>query len=104
MERRINFIGMENKYSQWKAMFAITRASLRSITRSPSAVVFTLAFPMIFILVFGFIGGGSFSVDVAVKKDCDKNNPVYYALANVPVIKLDTALSDNDMKSGLEKG
>ncbi len=85
-------------------MFAITRASLRSITRSPSAVVFTLAFPMIFIIVFGFIGGGSFSVDVAVKKDCDKNNPVYQALLNVPVVKLDTSLTEEEMKSDLEKG
>lgn len=85
-------------------MLAITRASLRSITRSPSAVVFTLAFPLIFIIVFGFIGGGVFSVDVAVKKDCDKNNPVYQALLNVPVIRLDTSLSESEMKSSLEKG
>jgi hypothetical protein len=49
-------------------MFAIARASFRSITRSPSAVVFTLAFPLVFILVFGFIGGGGISVHVAVKK------------------------------------
>ena len=41
------------KYSQTKAMLAIAKASLRSIMRSPSAVVFTLAFPLIFILVFG---------------------------------------------------
>ena len=92
------------KYSQLKAMLAITRASLRSITRSPSAVVFTLAFPLIFIIVFGFIGGGSFSVDVAVKKDCDKNNPIYQALLSVPVVKLDTTLTEEEMKSDLEKG
>jgi ABC-2 type transport system permease protein len=94
----------EKKYSQLKAMLAITRASLRSTTRSPSAVVFTLAFPLIFIIVFGFIGGGVFSVDVAVKKDCDKNNPVYQALLNVPVIRLDTSLTEEEMKTDLEKG
>jgi len=94
----------EKKYSQITAMLAITRASLRSITRSPSAVVFTLAFPLIFIIVFGFIGGSAFSVDVAVKKDCDKNNPVYEALLNVPVIKLDTTLTEAAMKTDLEKG
>ena len=94
----------EKKYSQIKAMFAIARASLRSTTRSPSAVVFTLAFPLIFIVVFGFIGGGAFSVDVAVKKDCDKNNPIYQALLNVPVVKLDTSVTEADMKTNLEKG
>lgn len=94
----------EKKYSQLRAMFAITRASLRSTTRSPSAVVFTLAFPLIFIVVFGFIGGGVFTIDVAVKKDCDKNNPVYQALLRVPIIKLDTSISESDMKTDLEKG
>ena len=94
----------EKKYSQVKAMLAVSRASLRSTTRSPSAVVFTLAFPLIFIVVFGFIGGGTFSVDVAVKKNCDKNNPVYQALLYVPVVKLDTSLSEAEMKTNLEKG
>jgi len=94
----------KSKYSQLKAMLAITKASLRSTMRSPSAVVFTLLFPLIFIVVFGFIGGGTFSVDVAVKKDCDKNNPVYQALMNVPIVKLDTSLSESEMKTDLEKG
>ena len=39
-------------------MLAITKASLRAIIRSPSAIVFSVLFPLIFILVFGFIGGG----------------------------------------------
>jgi ABC-2 type transport system permease protein len=94
----------EKKYSQWQAMFAITKASLRSITRSPSAVVFTLAFPLIFIVVFGFIGGGGFSVDVAVKNGSDKNNPIYQALKNISVVNLDTAFSEEELKSSLEKG
>jgi ABC-2 type transport system permease protein len=95
---------MENKYSQWRAMLAITRASLRSITRSPSAVVFTLAFPLIFIVVFGFIGGGGFSVDVAVKSGADKNNPIYKALQSISVVHLDTAIAEAELKSDLEKG
>jgi ABC-2 type transport system permease protein len=52
-------------YSQTRAMMAIAKASFRSITRSPSAVVFTLVFPLIFITVFGFIKGGNVSLDVA---------------------------------------
>ena len=92
------------KYNQWKAMFAIARASFRSITRSPSAIVFTLAFPLVFILVFGFIGGGMFSVSVAVKKESNRNNPVYQALQNMEVIRLDTVTSDADIQDALEKG
>ena len=85
-------------------MFAITRASLRSITRSPSAVVFTLAFPLIFIVVFGFMGGGRFSVDVAVKSGCHTANPIYMALKDINVVNLDTSESADKLRSDLEKG
>lgn len=85
-------------------MFAITKASLRSITRSPSAVVFTLAFPLIFIVVFGFMGGGRFSVDVAVKKGCHTENPIYMALQDIDVIRLDTTNESGRLSADLEKG
>jgi ABC-2 type transport system permease protein len=97
-------VSEEKKYSQWRAMFAITRASLRSITRSPSAVVFTLAFPLIFIVVFGFMGGGRFSVDVAVKSGCNTANPIYMALQGIDVVNLDTTADSEKLGSDLEKG
>jgi len=49
---------MKHSYSQIRAMLAITKASFRALLRSPSAIVFSVLFPLIFILVFGFIGGG----------------------------------------------
>jgi ABC-2 type transport system permease protein len=61
----------QKKYSNTKATLAIAKASFRAILRSPSAVVFTLAFPLIFIVVFANIGGGAPSVDVGVAKGCD---------------------------------
>jgi ABC-2 type transport system permease protein len=85
-------------------MLAITRASLRSITRSPSAVVFTLAFPLIFIVVFGFMGGGRFSVDVAVKRGCNTANPIYMALQGINIVHLDTTEDENKLSGDLEKG
>ena len=85
-------------------MFAITKASLRSITRSPSAVVFTLAFPLIFIVVFGFMGGGRFSVDVAVKQGCNTANPIYMALQGIDIIDLDTSKDAKLVGIDLEKG
>lgn len=57
---------MKKPYSNTKATLALAKASFRSIMRSPSAVVFTLAFPLIFILVFGFLGGGGVKVDLAI--------------------------------------
>ncbi|HMI01522.1 MAG TPA: ABC transporter permease [Pedobacter sp.] len=71
---------MSKPYSNTKATLALAKASFRSIMRSPSAVVFTLAFPLIFILVFGFLGGGGVHVDVAVAPGSDLQNPVIKAL------------------------
>ena len=80
---------MKGSYSQTRAMLAITRASLRAIFRSPSAVVFSIAFPLIFILVFGFIGGGSrISLNVSFNKNSDTANPVYSIIRNIAGIKV----------------
>ena len=71
-------------YSQIKAMLAITKASLRSIFRSPSAVVFSIAFPLIFILVFGFLSsGGNVNVNVAMDAKSDTLNPVYTSIKKI---------------------
>ncbi len=68
----------EKKYNHVKATLAITKASLRSMLRSPSAVVFSLAFPIIFILVFGFIGGrNNYHFDIAITQNSDTLNPIY---------------------------
>jgi len=75
-------------YSQLRAMLAITRASLRSITRSPSAVVFSIAFPLIFIVVFGFIGGNNISVSVGVHPACDTSNSIYAMMKSRTEVRL----------------
>lgn len=76
------------KYNQFKAMLAITRASLRSITRSPSAVVFTLLFPLIFILVFGFIGGSEVKMKIGLLSGTEKNNVLFEEIRKLPGVNL----------------
>lgn len=95
---------MNKGYSQFTAMMAITRGSLRSIFRSPSAVVFSIAFPMIFILVFGFIGGGGkLSVSIAFAENSDTLNPIYQSIKQLPGIKVVNKKGDR-LKEDLEKG
>jgi len=91
-------------YSNLRATLAISKASLRSILRSPSAVVFTLAFPLIFIVVFANIGGGGVSVDVGVAKTCDTTNEVYQALKKNSMMNLIKGKSDADIAKELAKG
>jgi len=91
-------------YSQIKAMLAITKASLKAIFRNPSAVVFNLLFPLIFIVVFGFIGGGGFSVDLVIDKNSDMDNPVIQSLQSIKTIHLIKDWPEEKTKSELEKG
>ncbi len=91
-------------YSQIKALLAITRASLRSTFRSPSAVVFSFAFPLIFILVFGFMSSGSnINVTVALDTKSDTSNLIYNTIKNIPGLKFVNA-SPEKIKSELSKG
>ncbi|MDB5032157.1 ABC transporter permease [Mucilaginibacter sp.] len=95
----------DKPYSNFKATLAIATASFRSIIRSPSSVVFTLLFPLIFILVFGFISGGSvISVDVGVAKTNDTINPVYQALKKISVVHLIYNQTPRQMEANLKKG
>ncbi len=95
---------MQKPYSHTKATLALAKASFRSIMRSPSAVVFTLAFPLIFILVFGFLGGGGTKIDVAVLPGSDLQNPVIKALENIAVVRLAKNDELTNINKGLEKG
>ena len=76
------------QYSNWRAMRALVKASLLAILKSPSAIIFTIAFPLIFILVFGFLGDSpGFSIRVASKPGSDTTSQLYTALRQVPVLK-----------------
>ena len=95
---------MSKKYSQIRAMLSITRASLKAISRSPSAIIFSFAFPLIFILVFGFIGsGGRMSVRVSFDKQTDTTTNMYKAIASMEGLKVVNG-TDEKLRSDLEKG
>jgi ABC-2 type transport system permease protein len=95
---------MSKPYNNTKATLALAKASFRSIMRSPSAVVFTLAFPLIFILVFGFLGNGGVKIKLAIAPGSDLQNPIIGALEQIPVIKLVRDAAADEIKTGLEKG
>ncbi|MBS1606773.1 MAG: ABC transporter permease [Bacteroidetes bacterium] len=95
---------MSSNYNQYRAMLAITRASLKAMFKSPSAVGFSLGFPLIFILVFGFIGGGGPSVSFALVNNTDTTNPVIRNLLKNPLVQLEKEKDTTALRQDLEKG
>lgn len=94
---------ISNPYSQSKARWAICKASLRALMRSPTAIIFSLFFPFIFILVFGFIGGGGPTVRIAFDAKSDTMNRFYEALKsiqNIRIVKKDPVSLEEDLQKG----
>jgi ABC-2 type transport system permease protein len=95
---------MDKNYSQLRAMLAITRASLRSIFRSPSAILFSFLFPFVFILVFGVIGGsGKLNLKIAFDPHSDDQNEVYAAIRQNPGL-VEVKGSAAELEEELTKG
>ena len=94
------------QYSQTRALLAIAKASLRSIFRSPSAVIFSFVFPFIFILVFGFIGdgGGAPVYRIAIDKNCDTTNALYDSILASNRIRIVSFEDEKKLRSSLLKG
>jgi len=85
-------------------MMAITKASLTGVFRSPSAVIFSFVFPLIFILVFGFIGNsGRVSVRVAFDPNSDKGNMIYNGLRSISALNV-VEKDSTELIRDLEKG
>ncbi|PST82391.1 ABC transporter permease [Pedobacter yulinensis] len=95
---------MQKAYSNTTATLTLAKASFRSILRSPSAVIFTLAFPLIFILVFGFLSNGGIRVRLGVDPGSDLQNPVIAAMQQTKVIKLIQDKTASELRESLEKG
>ncbi|MBK7885227.1 MAG: ABC transporter permease [Chitinophagaceae bacterium] len=95
-----------NKYSQVKAMLAITKGSLSAIFRSPSAIVFSFVFPFIFIIVFGFIGdnAGIPVYKIVMDKNSDTSNALFDSIKTSNRIKIVTFSDEKELRSNLIKG
>jgi ABC-2 type transport system permease protein len=95
---------MPLQYNQFRAMWAIGKATMRAIFRSPQAVFFSLFFPVVLIVIFGSLGGGDgISLNVAFDNNTDTTSEVYQHIEKSPgfnIIKTDQA----DIADRLKKG
>jgi ABC-2 type transport system permease protein len=96
---------MPKPYSQSRALWAITRASFKAIFNNPSAIFFSVLFPIIFILIFGAFGsGGGVSYRIVMATGSDTNNVFYQALKNNPVIRMMPYTDSSSLEKELQKG
>jgi ABC-2 type transport system permease protein len=95
---------MVQKYNQLRAMWAVTKASLKATFRSPQSVFFSLFFPIVLIWIFGALGGnGVPSVDVALEKNADTTNQFYLRLKQNPTLHFVND-RNKDVNDELRKG
>lgn len=92
-------------YNQWRALWAITRASFKAIFVNPAAIFFSLLFPIIFVLIFGAFGsGGGVSYRVALDRPVDTADFFYKGLKMVPGVRIveyaDTVQRRKDLIKG----
>ncbi len=61
------------KPGQWKAYLAITWYAFRAQTRNPATFAFGFIFPVVFISIFGLIGGSGQTLNVGIPKSTPEN-------------------------------
>jgi ABC-2 type transport system permease protein len=97
---------MPHSYSQSRALWAITRASFKAIFAHPSAIIFSILFPVIFVLIFGAFGNTSgVAYRVAVAPGSDTNNVFYQqGLRNASSIRIVSYRDSDLLNQDLIKG
>jgi ABC-2 type transport system permease protein len=91
--------------NQIKAAFTLSRFSLLAMLRSPTSIVFSLLFPIIFITVFGSINPGKPPVmNIALEKGSDTTNLVFKAIKCIPGLHLQCGASPALITADLKKG
>ncbi len=95
----------QKSYSQTRALWAITRASFKAIFANPSAIIFSILFPIIFVLIFGAFGsGGGVSYRIALTKEADTADYFYKGLIKIPGVKIVTYKDSAALRKDLVKG
>lgn len=96
---------MQKKYNQFKALVAISKASLLAIVKNPGAIFFSLVFPLVFVWIFGSFGGGGVAkFRIAITNNSDTSNVLYEVLKAIPILKIEKYATPALQKTDLEKG
>jgi ABC-2 type transport system permease protein len=95
---------MPQKYNQWTAMWAVCKAAMLAIFKSPQAIFFSLFFPVVLIMVFGALSGNrGISMDIAFDADSDTTNFIYDRIKSIPGLNVRKG-TQADLADRLSKG
>jgi ABC-2 type transport system permease protein len=96
---------MSRRANQVKAVITIARYSLLATLRSPTSIVFSLLFPMIFITVFGSINPSKPPIlKLAIAQGSDTTSVVFKAIKAIPTVNLLHNVSAAKQAEDLSKG
>ncbi len=105
MGKRSSETGRRKSTDQLRATLTLSKSSLLATLRSPTSVVFSILFPVVFILVFGsMVGDQTPSMKLALAPGCDTANLIFKALEKIPSITLQRNLSPAEQSDALQKG
>src|ERR1700744_2733954 len=96
---------MSRSFNQARAALILAKFSLLATLRSPTSVVFSLLFPIIFIVVFGSIKNDAPpTLKVAMAPGCDTLNIIYKAIKSIPNISFQNITTAAQQADKLQKG
>jgi ABC-2 type transport system permease protein len=96
---------MVKRYSQSRAALAIARGSFLAMIKSPTSVVFSILFPIIFIIVFGSIGDpADLIIKVAIDPHADTSNLIYHSLVRIKIVQIENYKDTGEMETALKRG
>lgn len=87
-----------------KHIYAIAKIDLISTVRNGSSVFFGLLFPLIFIFIFGSLGGGAQEYSIGVLEGSATDNQIFEALQKIEAFQFETELSDDEIMDQLSRG
>jgi ABC-2 type transport system permease protein len=80
---------MNKSPSQLRAFLALTWYAFRAQTRNPASFAFGFIFPIVFISIFGLIGGSTPKITVGIPIQSDQTNPIVMSVKNQSFITIE---------------
>ncbi|MBM3412280.1 MAG: ABC transporter permease [Bacteroidetes bacterium] len=92
-------------YSQSRAMLAIVKASFQAIMANPSALVFSVVFPILFVIIFGaFRQDKGAQYKIAIQSGSDTTHAFYQALIKNPLVRIVRFTDSVSLRQSLLRG